>query len=150
MFRLLQRFGRDRQARRRGTGPLNRVRRRNHPLNCEALESRQLLSAYYIVNLDSGKVLDNSGFSTSSGTPIDQWQFYGGANQQWNLIKQPNGTDEISKRAKRHGPSRPQLLQQRRYPNPADAVPRLPEPAMGAQRRCRPNGNRAYVIRQRL
>ncbi len=94
MFRFMQRFGRDRQARGRGTGPLNRVRRRNHPLNCEALESRQLLSAYYIVNLDSGKVLDNS-LSTSSGTVIDQWQLYGGTNQQWNLVPQANGTDEI-------------------------------------------------------
>jgi hypothetical protein len=60
MFRFMQRFGRDSQARRRDTGRLNRVRRRNHQLNCEALESRQLLSGYYIVNQASGKVLDNS------------------------------------------------------------------------------------------
>jgi hypothetical protein len=50
MFRFMQRFGRDSQARGRGTEPLNRVRRRNHQLKCEDLESRQLLSGYYIVN----------------------------------------------------------------------------------------------------
>jgi hypothetical protein len=61
---------------------MTRVRRRNHRLNCEALESRQLLSGYYIVNAASGKVLDDPGFSTSNGTPIDQWQLNGGANQQ--------------------------------------------------------------------
>ena len=59
------------------------MRRRNHQLNCEALESRQLLSGYYIVNAASGKVLDDPGFSTSNGTPIDQWQLNGGTNQQW-------------------------------------------------------------------
>src|SRR5262249_48993401 len=94
LFRFMQRFGRDRQARGRGTGPLNRVRRRNHPLNCEALEGRQLLSPYYIANLASGKVLDN-GLSTSNGTVIGQWQLYGGANQQWNLIPRTDGTVEI-------------------------------------------------------
>ena len=74
MFRFLQRFGRDRQARRRGTGPLTRVRRRNHQLNCEALESRQLLSGYYVVNESSGKVLDDPNFSTSNGAVIQQFQ----------------------------------------------------------------------------
>ena len=94
MFRFMQRFGRDRQTRGRGTGPMTRVRRRNRQLNCEALESRQLLSGYYIVNQASGKVLDNS-LSTVDGTVIDQWQLYGGTNQQWNLVPQANGTDEI-------------------------------------------------------
>ena len=50
MFRFMQRFGRDRQARGRGTEPMARMRRRNHQLHCEALESRQLLSGNYIVN----------------------------------------------------------------------------------------------------
>ena len=40
-------------------GRSTRVRRRNHQLNCEALEGRQMLSGYYIVNEASGKVLDN-------------------------------------------------------------------------------------------
>jgi hypothetical protein len=70
------------------------VRRRNHQLNCEALETRRLLSGYYIVNWDSGKVLDNS-VSTIGGTVIDQWQLYGGSNQQWNLVPQADGTDLI-------------------------------------------------------
>ena len=95
MFRFMQRFGRDSQARGRGTGPMTRVRRRNHPLNCEALEGRQLLSGYYIVNEASGKVLDDPGGSTSNGTVIDQWQLNGGANQQWDLVPLADGNYEI-------------------------------------------------------
>jgi hypothetical protein len=52
--------------------PTVRARRRNHGLNCEALESRQLLSSYYIVNSASGKVLDDPNFSTNNGTHTDQ------------------------------------------------------------------------------
>ena len=100
MFRFLQRFGRDSQARGRGTGPLHRVRRRNHQLNCEALESRQLLSAYYIVNADSGKVLDNS-LSTSPGTAIDQWQLYGGATSSGTSSRAAGRPRCDTKRAKR-------------------------------------------------
>src|SRR5262249_43935508 len=96
MFRFLQRFGRDSLARRRGTGPMTRVRRRNHPLNCEALEGRQLLSVtqYYIVNAASGKVLDDPGGTTSNGAFIDQWQLNGAVNQKWIIQKDftdPNG-----------------------------------------------------------
>jgi Ricin-type beta-trefoil lectin domain-like/Calpain family cysteine protease len=91
MYQFMQRFGRDLQARSRGTGPLNRVRRRNQRLNCEALEGRQLLSGYYIVNEASGKVLDDPNFSKSNGADIDQWQLNGGADQQWNLVSQGNG-----------------------------------------------------------
>ena len=65
---------------------MTRVLRRNHQLNCEALESRQLLSGYYIVNAYSGKVLDDPNFSTSDGTPIIQYQLNGGLNQQWKLL----------------------------------------------------------------
>ena len=85
MFRFLQRFGRDAQARWRAPGWTTRVRRRNHQLNCEALESRQLLSVYYIVNASSGKVLTDPAFSASYGTPIAQYQLYGTVNQQWTL-----------------------------------------------------------------
>jgi alpha-galactosidase len=85
MFGFMQRFGRDPRARWRGTGPMTRVRRRNHPLNCEALEGRQLLSGYYIVNASSGKVLDDPGGSTSNGAVIQQYQLDGGFNQQWTL-----------------------------------------------------------------
>ncbi len=95
MFRFLQRFGRDSQARRRGTGPMTRVRRRNQRLNCEALEGRQLLSAYYIVNEASGKVLDDPGGSNNEGVHVDQWQLNGGANQQWNLVPQTDGYYEL-------------------------------------------------------
>ena len=86
MYQIMQRFGRDRQARGRGTGPLNRGRRRNHRLDCEALESRQLLAAYYIINEYSSKALDDPGASPSNFAVIDQWQLNGGTNQRWDLI----------------------------------------------------------------
>jgi hypothetical protein len=92
MFRFLQRFGHDSQARRRGTGPMTRVRRRNHQLNCEALESRQLLSGYYIVNAASGKVLDDPGGSTSNGAVIEQWQLNCGMNQRWDILPVASGS----------------------------------------------------------
>src|SRR5271166_3556250 len=88
MFRFMKRFGRDRQARWRGTGFLTRVRRRNHQLNCEALDSRQLLSAYYIASVYSGKVVDDPGGYNSPGQFIDQYQLTGTANQQWNVTYQ--------------------------------------------------------------
>jgi hypothetical protein len=98
MFRFMQRFGRDSQARGRGTGPLNRVRRRNHQLDCEALESRQLLTGYYIVNAD-GDALDDPGASPYNFAVIDQWQLNGGANQRWDLVQQPGGDYEIRNEA---------------------------------------------------
>ena len=86
MFRFLQRFGRSSQARQRGTVLATRVRRRNHQPKCEALESRQLLSTYYIVNDASDKVLDYPGGSPTNGAIIDQWQLNGGTNQQRHTV----------------------------------------------------------------
>src|SRR5271165_1405517 len=99
MFRFMQRFGSDSQARWRGTGPMTRVRRRNHQLNCEALESRQLLSGYYIVNEASGKVLDDPGASPNNFAVIDQWQLNGAGNQRWDLISVGNGYYQIRNEA---------------------------------------------------
>jgi Ricin-type beta-trefoil lectin domain-like len=96
MFRFLQRFVRDSRARRRGTGPLTCVRRRNYPLNCEALDSRQLLSGYYIVNAASGKVLDDPNFSLTNGAVIKQWQLNGGLNRRWNFSRLSNGNYAIT------------------------------------------------------
>jgi hypothetical protein len=56
MFRFMKRFGSDSQARSRAAASMTRARRRNHPLNCEALESRQMLSGFYIANNHSAKV----------------------------------------------------------------------------------------------
>jgi hypothetical protein len=69
------------------------VRRRNHQLNCEALEGRQLLSvpAFYVINNASGKVLDDPNSSTRNGAVIDQWQLNGRANQQWEIVPLPDG-----------------------------------------------------------
>ena len=108
MFRSMQRPGRDSQARWFGIGepgsrlatlersrPTTRARRRNQRLNCEALEGRQMLSGFYIVNMESGLALDNTNFSTSNGNLIQQWQPTGGSNQRWNLVYQPDGYYEI-------------------------------------------------------
>jgi hypothetical protein len=74
---------------------MTRVRRRNHRLDCEALESRQLLSAYYLINASSTKLLDDPNSSTSNGAVIDQWQPNSGANQQWDLVQLANGNYEV-------------------------------------------------------
>jgi Peptidase A4 family/Ricin-type beta-trefoil lectin domain-like len=108
MFRSMQRPGRDLQARWRGIGepgsrlatpersrPTARARRRNQWLNCEALEGRQMLSGFYIVNMESGLALDDTNFSTSNGNLVQQWQPTGGLNQRWNLVSLPDGNDEI-------------------------------------------------------
>jgi hypothetical protein len=72
-----------------------RMRRRNHRLDCEALESRRLLSGYYLVNASSGKVLADPGFSTSANAQVDQWQLTGGGNQRWDFIALFNGNYAI-------------------------------------------------------
>jgi hypothetical protein len=82
MFQFMQRFGRDSQTRWRGTEPVTRVRRRDLRLNCEALDSRQLLSAYYIVNEASGKVLGDPGPST-----LIQDMGSGSVTQEWRLVR---------------------------------------------------------------
>jgi hypothetical protein len=74
---------------------MSRVRHRNYQLKCEVLESRQLLSGYYIVNAFSGKMLNDPAFSTSNGAVIQQFQPTGGANQRWNLLRQANGNYEV-------------------------------------------------------
>ena len=54
-----------------------------------------MLSGFYIINMESGLVLDDTNFSTSNGTPIEQWQPTGGPNQRWDLVSLPDGNDEI-------------------------------------------------------
>jgi hypothetical protein len=108
MFRFMLRSGRDSQAGWRGVGgpfvrpatpersrPMSRGRRRSQRLNCEALEDRQMLSGFYIINMESGKALDNTGSSTSNGNLIQQWQPTGELNQVWNVVSLPDGYDEI-------------------------------------------------------
>jgi len=40
---------------------------------------------YYIRNQNSGKYMDVSGQSTTSGANVHQWSFHGGPSQQWNI-----------------------------------------------------------------
>ena len=66
-----------------------RVNRRKFQATCESLETRELLSTYYILNAFSGKVLDDPGFSTSNGTLIKQELYDGSLNQRWYLVVNP-------------------------------------------------------------
>ena len=69
----------------RRRGSKHSMKRSGFP-RVEFLENRQLLSAYYLINAYSGKVLDDPGFSTQDGTLIDQTQWNGGTNQHWKLL----------------------------------------------------------------
>lgn len=51
-----------------------------------ALDSQLGPQYYKIVNRNSGKVLDVTGLSTLNGTEIQQWDYLGGDNQQWQII----------------------------------------------------------------
>jgi hypothetical protein len=55
---------------------------------CEGLEGRQLLSANYLVNSWSGKVVDDPRFSKANGTQMIEYQPNGGTNQQWVFVRQ--------------------------------------------------------------
>ena len=46
---------------------------------------------YRITNVNSGKVLDVSGQSTSDGANVQQYSYWGGSNQQWNVEDTGNG-----------------------------------------------------------
>ncbi|MFC5668452.1 RICIN domain-containing protein [Kitasatospora misakiensis] len=41
---------------------------------------------YTIKNVNSGQVMDVSGWSTADGASVTQWTNGGGANQQWNIV----------------------------------------------------------------
>jgi chitinase len=53
---------------------------------------------YKIVNQNSGLALDVTNQSTSNGAVVQQWDYVGGANQQWQLISVGGGYDEIVNR----------------------------------------------------
>ena len=50
-----------------------------------------LAQNFQIINSNSGKVLDVTGGSTSDGALIQQWDWLGGANQQWQIVPLGNG-----------------------------------------------------------
>jgi len=45
---------------------------------------------YRVMNWNSGKALDVTGYSTTAGAAIEQWTYNGGGNQQWTLTSQGN------------------------------------------------------------
>jgi len=55
-----------------GTQPADDPCAAQPALNCEALEGRQMLSGFYIVNMESGLALDDTNSSTSNGNLIQQ------------------------------------------------------------------------------
>jgi ricin-type beta-trefoil lectin protein/centrosomal CEP192-like protein/HYDIN/CFA65/VesB family protein len=48
-----------------------------------------------IVSKSSGKALDVTGASLNNGTPIIQWDYWGGDNQKWYLVDLGNGYYKI-------------------------------------------------------
>jgi hypothetical protein len=74
---------------------MNRTIRRHSRPTLEGLENRQLLSNCYLLNVASGKVLDDPGSSTDAGTLIQQYQLNGGLNQQWQPVHLADGNFEI-------------------------------------------------------
>ena len=48
-----------------------------------------------LLSKNSGMVLDVTGGSVSNGTVIQQWDWTGGTNQQWNIVPLGNGYNKI-------------------------------------------------------
>jgi hypothetical protein len=48
--------------------------------------------AYAVISVHSGKALDVEGASLADGAPIIQWPWHGGANQQWRVEANGDGT----------------------------------------------------------
>jgi hypothetical protein len=51
---------------------------------------------YRLTATHSGKVLDVAGVSTTDGARVHQWTGHGGANQQWQLERQPDGAYKLA------------------------------------------------------
>jgi Ricin-type beta-trefoil lectin domain-like/HYR domain/Secretion system C-terminal sorting domain len=54
---------------------------------------------YKIINKYTGKSLDVYGSNSANYTSIIQWSYHGGANQQWRVINNGDGTYDIKNRA---------------------------------------------------
>jgi predicted alpha-1,6-mannanase (GH76 family) len=50
---------------------------------------------YKIINLNSGLAVDVKGLNTTNGSPVQQYGYNGGANQQWTLTSLGNGYYKI-------------------------------------------------------
>ncbi|MGC0342417.1 glycosyl hydrolase family 95 catalytic domain-containing protein [Streptomyces sp. SLBN-8D4] len=55
-----------------------------------------LTGPFKLVNRKSGKVMDVSGSSASDGGPVIQYTWSGGANQQWKLLPDHDGSFRLS------------------------------------------------------
>jgi hypothetical protein len=54
-------------------------------------EMQKVEANWFIQSLSSGKFLDDPGFSEDRGTLIQQYDFNGGLNQQWEIVDLNNG-----------------------------------------------------------
>ncbi|WP_329624964.1 RICIN domain-containing protein [Streptomyces sp. NBC_01255] len=55
-----------------------------------------LTGTFRLVNRASGKVLDVANHSTADGSPVIQWPWSGGTNQQWRLLPDYDGSFRLS------------------------------------------------------
>jgi chitodextrinase len=53
---------------------------------------------YYLSNVNSGLVMDDSSNSLTSGSPVIQWNLNNGSNQEWRFVFQPNGSYKLLNR----------------------------------------------------
>ena len=67
--------------------------------------------------MSSGKVLDDTSWSTSNGTPIIQWQANGGLNQQWKIVTLAVAATMRSSTRTAARCSTTRLLDQQRHPD---------------------------------
>ncbi len=52
--------------------------------------------AYALTNVNSGLAMEVLGQSTANGATVDQWAYYGGTSQQWQLQKVSDGMYELA------------------------------------------------------
>jgi Ricin-type beta-trefoil lectin domain-like len=53
--------------------------------------AQQAQANWFIQSLSTGKYLDDPGFSEDRGTLIQQFEYNGGLNQQWEIVDLNNG-----------------------------------------------------------
>ncbi|WP_232247436.1 RICIN domain-containing protein [Kitasatospora azatica] len=55
-------------------------------------------SWYLLVNRDTGKALEDTGYATNDGAPMGQWSRTGDVNQQWKFIDAGDGNYRLQNR----------------------------------------------------
>lgn len=64
---------------------------------CASANAQVAAGTYYLYNRNSGLALDASGAAVANGTPLIQWPYNGGAdNQRWNVLPLGNGQFRVT------------------------------------------------------